>query len=68
MSVLDEEDKCISLEGKKIKVEDLIFLIRVYVFKSVELGEEKYYCFSKKVFIFSLGKVCLIISFDNAEL
>ena len=53
-----------ALEGTKIKVEDLIPLIPASAFKSVELGEETYYCFSKNVFIPSLGKVRLIISFS----
>jgi hypothetical protein len=67
LRILDEEEKPIRFEGTKIKVEDLIPLIPASAFKSVELGEETYYCFSKNVFIPSLGKVRLIISFDNAD-
>ena len=68
LRILDEEGKPIRFEGTKIKVEDLIPLIPASAFKSVEVGEETYYCFSKNVFIPSLGKVRLIISFDNADL
>ena len=68
LRILDEEEKPIRFEGTKIKVEDLIPLIPAFAFKSVEVGEETYYCFSKNVFIPTLGKVRLIISFDNADL
>jgi len=68
LRILDEEEKPIRFEGTKIKVEDLIPLIPASAFKSVEVGEETYYCFSKNVFIPTLGKVRLIISFDNADL
>ena len=48
LRILDEEDKPIRFEGTKIKVEDLIPLIPASAFKSVELGEETYYCFQQE--------------------
>jgi hypothetical protein len=68
LRILDEAGKPIRFEGPHIKVEDIIPLIPASAFKSVEVGEETYHCFSKNVFIPSLGKVRLIISFDNADL
>ena len=68
LRILDEKGNPIRFEGTKIKVEDLIPLIPASAFKPIEVEEETYYCFSKNVFIPSLGKVRLIISFDNADL
>ena len=68
LRILDEEGKAVRFENSKIKVQDLIPLIPAPAFKPVQVGEETYYCFSKNVRIPSLGKVRLIISFDNPEL
>jgi hypothetical protein len=68
LRILDEAGKPIRFEGPHIQVQDLIPLIPASAFKPVEVGEETYHCFSKNVFIPSLGKVRLIISFDNADL
>ena len=68
LRILDEEEKPIHFESTQIKVEDLIPLIPASAFKPVEIGSETYYCFSKNVHIASLGKVRLVISFDNPDL
>lgn len=68
LRILDEAGERIQFEKPKIKLEDLIPLIPPSAFKPVEVGDKTYYCFSKNVWIPSLGKVRLIISFDNPDL
>ena len=47
---------------------ELIPLIPASAFKAVKVGQQTYYCFSKNVRLPSLGKVRLVISFDNPDL
>ena len=68
LRILDEDGKRIQFDKSKIKVEDLIPLIPATAFKPVKVGDRTYYCFSKNVHIASLGKVRLVISFDNPDL
>ncbi len=68
LRILHEERKSVQFEKPQIKVEDLISLIPVSAFKPVEIDNRTYYCFSKNVHIASLGKVRLVISFDNPDL
>ena len=68
LRILDEEEKPIPFDEPKIKVENLIPLIPASAFKPVEIDDRTYYCFSKNVHIASLGKVRLVISFDNPDL
>lgn len=64
----DKDGQAISLPGPHIKVEDLVPLIPPNAFRPVEVEGKKYWCFSRNVAIPTLGKVRLVISFDNAEL
>ena len=66
--IKDEQGQKLQFEAPKIKVQDLIPLIPVTAFKPVQIGEQTYYCFSKNVRLPSLGKVRLVISFDNSDL
>jgi len=66
--IKDEAGNRVNFEKPTIKVQDLIPLIPGSAFKAVEIGDQTYYCFSKNVRIPSLGKVRLVISFDNPEL
>ncbi len=66
--IKDENGKRIQFDKPKIKVQDLVPLIPAFAFKPVQIDDQTYYCFSKNVRIPSLGKVRLIISFDNPEL
>ncbi|MCP4610929.1 MAG: transposase [Planctomycetes bacterium] len=68
LRILDEAGERIQFEKPKIKLKDLIPLIPPSAFKPVEVGDRTYYCFSKNVHIPSLGKVRLVISFDNPDL
>lgn len=64
----DKDGQAISLPGPHMKVEDLVPLIPPNAFRPVEVEGKKYWCFSRNVAIPTLGKVRLVISFDNAEL
>lgn len=68
LRILDEAGQRVQFEKPKIKVEDLIPLIPPSAFKPVEIDDRTYYCFSKNVHIPSLGKVRLVISFENPDL
>ena len=64
----DAEGKPIHLEGPHIKVEDLVPLIPANAYQKLEINQKKYWCFSLAVRIPELGKVRLVISFENADL
>lgn len=64
----DAEGKRISLEGPHISVEDLVALIPSNAYRAVKMGDQTYWAFTLTVRIPDLGKVRLVISFDNAEL
>ena len=63
----DAEGQPIQFEKSKIQVKDLVPLMPITAFKLVEVDGNTYYCFSKNVRLSSLGKVRLVISFDNPE-
>ncbi len=50
-----------------IKVENLVPLIPKSSYKKVTILDKDYWCFSLKVRIPSLGKVRIVISYDNAD-
>jgi len=64
----DAEGKPISLEGPHIKVEDLVSLIPAAAYQQIEINQKSYWCFSLAVRIPELGKVRIVISFENAAL
>jgi hypothetical protein len=64
----DEAGKKILIAGSQIKVEDLACLIPKNAFKSVKVGENVYWCFALNVRITDLGKVRIVISYNNADL
>jgi SRSO17 transposase len=64
----DENDQPISLPGPLIKVSNLVPLIPKQAFKPITLSERIYYTFTLTVRIPTIGKVRIVISFDNAEL
>ena len=67
LRILDAQGQRISFDKPKIKVADLIPLIPATAFKPVEIDDRTYYCFSINVHIASLGKVRLVLSFDNPD-
>lgn len=64
----DAQSKHILLEGPHISIEDLVPLIPANAYRAVTVGEQTYWTFTLAVHIPGLGKVHLVISFQNAEL
>ncbi len=64
----DAEGKRIPLAGPYIGVEDLVPLIPATAYRPVKVGDTTYWTFTLTVRIPDLGKVRLVISFENAEL
>jgi len=62
------EGKRIVLEGPHISVEDLVPLIPPGAYRAVKVGDQTYWTFTLAVRIPGLGKVRLVISFENAKL
>lgn len=64
----DENRKPIALAGPHIKVEDLLPYIPGTSYRPVVVADRTYYTFTMTVRIPSLGKVRIVISFENSEL
>lgn len=64
----DAEGKRVPLDGPHISVEDLVPLIPASAYRAVKVGDQTYWTFTLTVRIPALGKVRLVISFENAEL
>jgi SRSO17 transposase len=64
----DEQGQAIPLEGPHIQVQDLVPLIPAQSYRPIKVQDQIYWCFTMSVHIPSLGKVKLVISFDNPEL
>lgn len=64
----DAEGKPVSFDGPHIKVEELVPLIPHSAFQKVEIDQKSYWCFTLAVHIPELGKVRIVISFENADL
>jgi len=64
----DEGGKRIQFDSPQIKIEALVPLIPKTAFRPVKVGESTYSCFTLSVRIATLGKVRIVISFENADL
>jgi len=64
----DAAGQRIPLDGPHIRVEDLVPLIPATAYRAVTVGDQTYWTFTLAVRIPGLGKVRLVISFQNAEL
>jgi len=64
----DADGHRLPLAGPHIKVEDLLALIPANAYRAVQVGAQTYWTFTRTVRIPDLGKVRLVISFENAEL
>lgn len=64
----DTQGKPIQLEGPHIAVQDLVPLIPPTAFREVKVDDKSYWTFTLTVRIPKLGKVRLVISYENAEL
>jgi len=60
--------KRIPFDGPHVSVEDLVPLIPASAYRAVKVGDQTYWTFTLAVRIPGLGKVRLVISFENAEL
>lgn len=63
----DAHGQPIQFEKSKIQLQKLVPFIPPSAFKPLEVEGTIYYCFTKNVYLPSLGKVRLVISFDNPE-
>jgi len=64
----DADEKRIPFDGPHISVEDLVPLIPASAFRPVKVRDQTYWAFTLTVHIPGLGKVRLVISFENAQL
>lgn len=64
----DKDGKPISFDKPSIKVKDLISLIPQNAYKPITFDGRTYYTFTMTVRIPSIGKVRIVVSFDNPEL
>jgi len=64
----DSHDQPIKFEGEHVSVEEFVQRIPAKAFKMVVVAQKTYWTFSLTVRIPSLGKVRLVISYENAKL
>lgn len=64
----DAQGQKVVLEGPHIKVEELVPLIPRSAYTKVTIGEREYWYFALNLRVPGLGKVRIVISFENAEL
>ncbi len=64
----DAAGQPIRLEGPHIAVEDLVPLIPPTAYRAVTVGDKTYWTLTLAVRLPGLGKIRLVVSFDNAEL
>jgi SRSO17 transposase len=64
----DAAGKRIPLDGPHLSVEDLVRLLPATAYRALQLGDKTYWTFTLAVRIPALGKVRLVISFENAAL
>lgn len=64
----DAAGQPIQMAGPHISVEDLVALIPTNAYREVKVKEKGYWTFTLSVRIPGLGKVRLVISYENAEL
>ena len=64
----DAEGQVITFSKPHIKIENFVPFIPKSSYKKVTISDKDYWCFSLKVRVPSLGKVRIVISYDNADL
>jgi hypothetical protein len=67
-SVRDDQGHTVRITGAHIKVNALVDVLPPTAYTPVTIGEHTYSCFTKSVRIPSLGRVRIVICFDNPEL
>ena len=68
LTVRDAEGHRIPLPGPHIKVQELVELLPATAYKPITIHDTTYYAFTKSVRLPSLGRVRIVICFDNAAL
>jgi hypothetical protein len=63
----DANGWALKLPGPAIAVEALVPLIPANVYRPVTVGEHTYWCFTLKVRIAGLGKIRIVVSFENEQ-
>jgi SRSO17 transposase len=64
----DADGRALPLAGPHIQAQKLVPLIPRNAYRPVVVGDRTYWCFTLAVRVASLGKVRLVISFDNPDL
>jgi len=64
----DEEGEEIVFEEKTVQIRELVKKIPKRSFKEVKIGDKSYWCFSISMTLPSLGRVRVVVSYDNKEL
>lgn len=64
----DANGAVIALPTPHIKVEDLVPLIPANAYRQLQVKGKSYWCFARNLRIPGLGKVRIVISFENAQL
>jgi hypothetical protein len=64
----DTNGWALKLPGPHIAVEDLLPLIPANAYRPVKVREQTYWCFTLGVRIPGLGKVCIVVSFEQESL
>jgi SRSO17 transposase len=67
-SLRDGRGQNVALEGPHIKVEDLVPRIPPNAYRSIQTNDHEYWAFASNVRVPGLGKVRLVISFENPDL
>ncbi|MBU0494531.1 MAG: transposase [Chloroflexi bacterium] len=64
----DAQNQPIALQGPHIAVQDLVLLLPASAYRPVKVEEKTYWAFTFTVRLPKLGKVRLVISYENADL
>lgn len=64
----DAEGQPIKLEGPHIAVQDLVPLIPATAYREIKIDDKTYWSFTITVRVSKLGKVRIVISYENADL
>jgi len=64
----DEKGEPIVFEKTTIQVKEFVEYIPKRSFKEVKINDKSYWCFSISVTLVSLGRVRIVVSYDNKEL
>ena len=67
-TVRDAEGRRVALEGPHINVDELVPLIPSNAYTKVRIGERDYWYFALNLRVPGLGRVRIVISFENEEL